>query len=47
MFATDSMLVTVSLKTAFNERRPLREDDPRWKMTFDGKQPLLNDEFNV
>ena len=26
-----------------NERRPLMEDNFRWKMTFDGRQPLMED----
>ena len=32
--------MTQRRKTTFNGRRPLMEDDLRWKMTFDGRRPL-------
>ena len=30
-------------KTTFDERRPSMEDDLQWKMTFDGKRHMMED----
>ena len=35
----------VCQKTTFTGRRPLIEDDLRWKMTFNGRRPLMEDDL--